>query len=79
MFYVYMLNSEKVPKHFYVGRTKDLRRRFQEHNRGDSSHTANLRPWKLVTYVAFSDEARAVAFERYLKSRSGRAFSKRHL
>jgi hypothetical protein len=29
--------------------------------------------------VQFSDERRAVAFERYLKSGSGNAFAKRHL
>ena len=78
MYYVYMLNSAKAPKHFYVGRTNDLRRRFLEHNRGDSSHTAKLRPWRLITYVAFSEEERAAGFERYLKSRSGRAFAARH-
>jgi len=33
----------------------------------------------LVTYVAFSDEQKAVAFERYLKTASGRAFAKKRL
>jgi hypothetical protein len=28
------------------------------------------------TYIAFSDEKRAFAFEKYLKSASGRAFAK---
>ena len=28
--------------------------------------------------MAFSDEKRAIRFERYLKSGSGRAFAKRH-
>jgi hypothetical protein len=32
-----------------------------------------------VTYVAFSDEAKAIAFERYLKTASGRAFAKKRL
>jgi hypothetical protein len=32
-----------------------------------------------MTYVAFSDEARAFAFEKYLKSSSGRAFAKKRL
>lgn len=78
MYYVYMLNSEKSPKHFYVGKTGDLRRRFQQHNRGESCHTAELRPWRLVTYVAFLDKNRAANFERYLKTRAGRAFAERH-
>ena len=31
------------------------------------------------TYVAFSDAAQAIAFEKYLKSASGRAFAKKRL
>jgi hypothetical protein len=34
-------------------------------------------PWKLVTYVAFSDAKKAVALERYLKSGSGHAFARK--
>jgi hypothetical protein len=30
---------------------------------------------RIVTYVAFSDDAKAIAFERYLKTASGRAFA----
>jgi hypothetical protein len=33
----------------------------------------------LKTYVAFSDDAQAFAFEKYLKSASGRAFAKKRL
>ncbi len=36
-------------------------------------------PWKLVTYIAFSDERKAETFERYLKSGSGHAFAKKRL
>ena len=42
---------------------------------GDSKFT----PWRLVTYVAFSDQAKATAFERYLKSGSGHAFARKRL
>jgi hypothetical protein len=31
------------------------------------------------TYIAFSDEKQAFAFEKYLKSASGRAFAKKRL
>jgi len=41
--------------------------------------TSKYRPWQLKTYVAFSNEERAVAFEKYLKSGSGRAFAKKRL
>jgi putative endonuclease len=36
-------------------------------------------PWRLVTYVAFSDEQKAESFERYLKSGSGHAFVRKRL
>ena len=77
--YVYILESLASPEHHYVGVTDDLRSRLQKHNAGDVSHTSKFRPWRIKTYIAFSDEARARAFEKYLKSGSGRAFAKKHL
>lgn len=78
MKYVYILESE-IGEHFYVGITDDLRARLARHNAGDVSHTSKFKPWRLKTYVAFSDEKAAFAFEKYLKSASGRAFSKKRL
>ena len=46
---------------------------------GKSSHTSKFRPWKLKTYIAFTDRAKAGAFERYLKSGSGHSFAPKHL
>jgi predicted GIY-YIG superfamily endonuclease len=76
--YVYILQSV-CGDHYYIGVTSDLRDRVARHNAGEIPHTAKYRPWMLKTYVAFSDEARAFAFEKYLKSGSGRAFAKRRL
>ena len=42
---------------------------------GKSPHTSKFLPWRLVTYVAFSDQSKAASFERYLKSGSGHAFA----
>jgi putative endonuclease len=56
-----------------------LKRRLIEHNSGKSPHTSKFAPWRLVTYVAFSDESRAASFERYLKSGSGHAFAGKRL
>ncbi len=72
MKYVYILESEDG-EHFYVGITDDTTARLGAHNGGDVSHTAKYRPWRIRTFIAFSDEKRA--FERYLKSASGRAFA----
>ncbi len=76
--YVYMLQSLRLPGAYYVGRTGNLGVRLRTHNDGAAPATRELRPWAIKTAVAFSDFNRAVAFERYLKSGSGRAFAKRH-
>lgn len=78
MKYVYILQSE-VGDHFYVGVTDDLRERLARHNSGNVPHTSKYRPWLLKTYIAFSDEKAAFAFEKYLKTGSGRAFAKKRL
>ena len=77
MRYVYLLQSE-AGEH-YVGVTSDLKQRLSEHNVGKSPHTAKYVPWKLVTYLAFSNAEKAEAFERYLKSGSGHAFARKRL
>ena len=77
--YVYILQSETDPLRFYIGCTRDLRKRFAYHNRGSVLHTSKLRPWRLKTSIAYSDKEQARRFEKYLKSASGRAFMKRRL
>ncbi len=79
MKYVYMLHSVPVPERHYVGVTADLRSRLKKHNAGEVSHTSKYAPWKIKTYIAFTDGERAFAFEKYLKSASGRAFAKKRL
>lgn len=78
MKYVYILESLRS-LHFYVGITDDLRARLAKHNAGEVPHTSKFGPWRLKTYVASSNAKQAVAFERYLKSASGRAFAKKRL
>ena len=79
MTYVYILRSVPHFDRFYVGVTNDLRTRLEKHNAGEVPHTSKYAPWAIKTYVAFTDEKRAMAFEKYLKSGSGRAFAKKHL
>lgn len=78
MFYVYILKSEKDSRRFYMGLTSNLKRRFTEHNCGDSTYTAQYLPWKLINYFAFTNKEKAEAFEHYLKSGAGRRFQLRH-
>ena len=79
MYYVYILRSEEHPERHYVGVTGDLPSRLKKHNAGEVAHTSKYAPWSIKTYVAFSDEKQAFAFEKYLKSASGRAFAKKRL
>ena len=78
MNYVYILYSSKS-KDFYYGYTADLRKRFEEHNRGLSKATKPYIPWRLVWYCAFENEVKAKDFERYIKSGSGKAFAYKRL
>jgi putative endonuclease len=78
MKFVYILESTDT-QHYYVGVADDVEARLAKHNSGSVSHTSKYGPWNLKTYVAFSDPEKAFAFERYLKSASGRAFAKKRL
>jgi predicted GIY-YIG superfamily endonuclease len=63
----------------YTGHTVDLDDRLSRHKRGSVPATKNRRPLELISYTAFFDEYKAVAFEKYLKTGSGRAFARWHL
>ena len=79
MWYVYILRSVAFPEQEYTGATADLKSRLAEHNSGKSTHTAKFMPWSLVWYCSFPSKLKALQFERYLKSHSGRAFAKKRL
>jgi putative endonuclease len=76
--YAYLLESEAYP----VTSTQASRTTFVTVWHGmtvDSSRTAKFRQWRLKTYIGFTDEQKALAFERYLMTASGRAFAKKRL
>ena len=79
MKHVYLIQSIPCPDEHYVGIADDFQKRLLGHNSGNSKHTAKFRPWKPVVVIRFENDAKAVAFEKYLKSGSGRAFANRHL
>jgi len=76
--YVYILVSETNSEIHYSGITDNLRERLLRHNSGRSDATAKYRPWRIETAIAFSSKKKARSFERYLKTESGREFSRRH-
>lgn len=78
MKYVYILESIPYPGQRYIGKTKVLKERLNDHNAGKSPHTSKYKPWKVLVAVYFEDDQKADAFEMYLKSGSGHAFARRH-
>lgn len=79
MFYVYLIRSLNGSNEKYVGFTSNLKARLQAHNNGNSPYTSKFKPWSLITYIAFSDRTKAMQFEKYLKSHTGRTFAEKRL
>ena len=77
-YYVYLLIDVATETHRYTGVTEDLQASLAKHNEGGVPHTAPFKPWKLEVYIAFETKEKATAFEAYLKTGSGHAFSNRH-
>lgn len=73
--YVYILTSLSIPNRHYTGLTNNLATRLAAHNAGNVPSTAPARPWQIETSIAFRNRQKAAAFEKYLKSHSGRAFA----
>jgi predicted GIY-YIG superfamily endonuclease len=78
-YYVYILQSESDHERFYTGFTEDLDSRLKSHNSGGCYHTAKYKPWHVKTAIAFDNRQKALNFEEYLKTPSGRAFAKKRL
>ncbi len=76
--FVYLLRSASTGRP-YFGLTSNMTTRLAAHNAGQNRSTAPFRPWVLATLIEFNEEKTAIAFERFLKTGSGRAFAKRHL
>jgi putative endonuclease len=75
MYYVYSL---KCKDGFYVGCTNNLKERFERHKKGYAPATKSRLPVSLEFYIAINNKYKAFEFEKYLKSGSGRAFTKKH-
>jgi len=59
----------------YTGCTKSIENRLKRHENGEVLYTSSRLPVQLITYIAFNNKYNAFAFEKYLKSGSGKAFS----
>ena len=79
MHYVYLIRSINNPSQTYIGCTENFDKRLDHHNSGGSHHTKQYKPWKLILLLTFDDKQKAIDFEQYLKSGSGRAFAQKRL
>ena len=73
MYYTYVLHSLKDRK-FYIGYTKDLKQRFEEHQKGFVESTKHRRPLKLIYYEACLDRSDATRREKYFKTHHGKMY-----
>jgi len=78
IYYVYIIRSIKFPSKKYIGFTSNLAERLKKHNSGGSPYTSKYKPWEVITSIKFHDKEKAIKFEKYLKSHSGRAFASKH-
>jgi putative endonuclease len=79
MHYAYIIRSVNYPDKFYYGSTADLKKRIEVHNRGGNTSTRPFRIWALVWYGGFPCKQTAEEFEKYLKTASGKAFTRKRL
>jgi len=75
-YFVYIIQNKDNGK-IYTGFTSDLDNRLRQHNENISGYTKNKGPWKVVWFAGFESKILAEQFERYLKSGSGIAFSRK--
>ena len=78
MYYTYVLKSAK-DNNFYVGYTKNLKLRFEQHKKGLVDSTKMRRPLHLIYYEACLNQEDATRREKYFKTYNGRIFIKRRL
>jgi putative endonuclease len=77
-FYVYVLRSLNDQR-FYVGFTKNLRKRVQDHTKGLVSSTKQRNPFELAYWEGCLDQTDATRREKYLKSSWGKRYIKSRL
>jgi len=78
-YYVYILQSKIDQNRYYTGFTENIDNRLKDHNSGKDTHTSKYKPWRIKTAIAFTDRQKALDFEKYLKTQSGRAFARKRL
>ena len=73
MFYVYILFSESLNR-YYIGQTKGVILRLQQHNAGLSKYTKSGMPWKLIKCFETNTRSEAIILERKIKKRGAKRY-----
>ncbi len=69
--YVYVLRSKRDGK-FYIGSTNDLKRRLQQHQRGENTSTSKRLPVELIYFEGHRSKNDALRREKYFKTTKGK-------
>lgn len=72
---VYAIKSEKDGR-IYVGLSRNVIKRLEDHNKGRVFSTKGYRPWKLIYKEEVGERQKAREREKYLKSGVGKKFLK---
>ena len=72
-YYVYVLESTKDKKR-YIGYTKNLKKRIEEHNKGTNFSTKFRFPLQLIYFEGCKNMKDAKRREHYLKTTQGQRF-----
>lgn len=67
LWYAYVLNSLKDNK-FYLGSTGNLKRRLEQHQRGENVSTAKRLPLELIYFEGHRSKEDALRREQYFKT-----------
>lgn len=68
MWFVYLLYSKKIKKH-YIGYTNNLRARLVNHNSGKGARfTRMAKDWKIIYYEEFDTKEEAMSYEYRVKN-----------
>ena len=78
MYFTYVLQSDNDGM-LYVGFTRNLKLRFEQHEKGLVESTKKRRPLKLIYYEACFNRIDATRREKYLKTHYGKLFLKKRL
>ena len=75
LYKVYVIKSAKDGR-IYVGLSKDIEQRINDHNKGRVFSTKGYKPWSLIYVENCGDRPEARRREKYLKSGVGKEFLK---